>query len=61
MYVSFFLLTTYRYTFSGFIYPVVTHWAWADEGWLLQGGTYIIDGKSVNIGYAVIEFCTPLI
>ena len=53
MFVSFILLTNYKYIFSGFIYPVVTHWAWADEGWLLKGGTYIIDGKSVNIGYAV--------
>ena len=37
----------------GLIYPVVTHWAWAEGGWLLTGGLYDIDGQSVQIGYAV--------
>ena len=40
---------------SGLIYPVVTHWAWTDEGWLLNGATYDIDGKSVKIGYSVSQ------
>lgn len=25
------------HTFPGFIYPVVSHWVWADDGWLLKG------------------------
>ena len=38
---------------SGFIYPVVTHWAWADEGFLVNGAIYDIDGVPTTIGYQV--------
>ncbi len=39
--------------FPGIVYPVVTHWAWAPEGWLYQGINIDHDGESVPIAYRV--------
>ena len=33
--------------FEGFLYPVVTHWAWDGNGWLFKGVTYD-DDKSIT-------------
>lgn len=41
----------YSFCITAFIYPVVTHWAWHENGWLSKGKTYEIDGEWVNIRY----------
>ena len=32
---------------SGFIYPVIAHWAWHDEGWLNIQGFHDFAGSAI--------------
>ncbi|GFS15567.1 ammonium transporter [Elysia marginata] len=42
----------YSFCITSFIYPVVTHWAWHEDGWLNKGHNYTIDGEGVVIKYS---------
>ena len=35
------------------MYPVVTHWAWSEDGWLYKGINITYEGEEVNIAYRV--------
>ncbi|XP_055899273.1 putative ammonium transporter 1 isoform X2 [Biomphalaria glabrata] len=41
----------YSFILTGCIYPVVTHWGWAYDGWLFRGHTFYIDGQAVKVKY----------
>uniref|UniRef100_A0A1I8J5V5 Ammonium_transp domain-containing protein n=1 Tax=Macrostomum lignano TaxID=282301 RepID=A0A1I8J5V5_9PLAT len=43
----------YSALISGFLYPIVTHWAWAPNGWLALGAsiTFSDDGVPIQLKY----------
>ena len=38
---------------SGFVYPIVTHWAWDENGWLYKGVEYTKDNVTMTVAYQV--------
>ena len=41
------------YFLAGFVYPIVTHWAWDGNGWLYVGVDYTKDGVTRTVSYQV--------
>lgn len=42
--------TMFNLLVSGFIYPVVTHWAWDEQGWLKHYG-YVVSFSLILLIY----------
>ncbi|BFZ05259.1 hypothetical protein BsWGS_08298 [Bradybaena similaris] len=41
----------YSFFITAIIYPIITHWAWASEGWLKVGVMYEINGEQQRVGF----------
>ena len=52
------MITNLAYTecccsLAGFVYPIVTHWAWDENGWLYVGVEYTKDNVTMAVTYQV--------
>ena len=46
---------------TGFIYPVIAHWAWHPEGWLYINGFHDFAGSAVvHLTGGKMELCIPI-
>ena len=48
---EFALFLTYSLMISGFVYPVLTHWGWSPNGWMIQGFA-VGDQRTTYIDFA---------
>jgi Amt family ammonium transporter len=44
---NFIAYIVYSVMITGFIYPVIAHWAWHDEGWLRIKGFHDFAGSAI--------------
>ena len=40
-------------SYLGIVYPIVSHWAWTEIGWLYAGISYTDNGGEVVVHYQV--------